>query len=257
MHLEWNKAKVVISGGASGLGLAVADAVVAAGGQVTLLDCDRKAGEAAIKRLASRAQFIAVDVTDAAALLAAVEQADTEMGGLDLVACCAGIAPNARLLGRDGLHDIEMFARVLAVNLLGTFNLVRAAAAVMEQHAADEQGVRGLIITMSSIAAYEGQIGQAAYAASKGGVASLTLPLARELSRIGVRVVCIAPGLFDTPMSQSFPDQVRNNLAEQVPFPKRLGKPEEYAHLVKMVYEAGYLNGEIIRLDGALRMPVK
>lgn len=257
MSREWRSARAVVSGGASGLGRAVAESVVAAGGQVVLLDCDVEAGETAVQKLGSQAFFKAVDVTDAEALLAAVERADQQLGAIDLAVCCAGIAPHARLLSRDGLHDADLFLRVLAVNLTGTFNLTRAAAAVMEVNQSEKQGGRGVIVMTSSIAADDGQVGQAAYAASKGGVASMTLPLARELSRIGVRVMCIAPGLFDTPMSQSFSDDVRENLALQIPFPKRLGLPEEYAHLVKSIYENGYLNGEIIRLDGALRMTVK
>jgi 3-hydroxyacyl-CoA dehydrogenase / 3-hydroxy-2-methylbutyryl-CoA dehydrogenase len=257
MSFKWCKAKAIVSGGASGLGRAVAESVVAAGGQVVLLDCDVKAGEATVKELGSQAYFMAVDVTDAAALLRVVEQANKQLDSVDLTVCCAGIAPSARLLGRDGLHEAELFLRVLAVNLTGTFNLARAIAAVMKNNQPDEQGARGVIVMTSSIAADDGQIGQAAYAASKGGVASMTLPLARELSRIGVRVMCIAPGLFDTPMSQSFSEQLRENLAQQVPFPQRLGLPEEYAHLIKSIYENGYLNGETIRLDGALRMPVK
>jgi len=222
-----------------------------------LLDCDVKAGEATVKELGSQAYFMAVDVTDAAALLCVVEQANKQLAGVDLAVCCAGIAPSSRLLGRDELHDAELFLRVIEVNLTGTFNLVRAAAAVMDNNQPEKQGGRGVVVMTSSIAAYEGQIGQAAYAASKGGVASMTLPLARELGRIGVRVMCIAPGLFDTPMSQSFSDELRENLAQQVPFPKRLGLPDEYAQLVKSIYENGYLNGEMIRLDGALRMTEK
>lgn len=257
MGFEWGAAKAIVSGAASGLGRAVAESVIAAGGQVALLDCDVDAGEALVKTLGHRALFVAADVTDAAALLVAVEQTEAQFGGIDLAVCCAGIAPHARLLGRKGLHDAEMFLRVLAVNLTGTFNLARAAAAVMERNAPDQQGARGVIVMTSSIAAYEGQIGQAAYAASKGGVASLTLPLARELGRVGVRVMTVAPGLFDTPMSQSFSGELREQLSQEVPFPKRLGKPLEYAELVKTIYESAYLNGEIIRFDGALRMPVK
>lgn len=257
MSFEWRKAKVIVSGGASGLGRAVAESVIAAGGQVALLDCDVTGGQVLAERLGQRALFVSADVTDAAALLGSVEQAEAQFGGLDLAVCCAGIAPNARLLGRDGLHDMAMFSHVLSVNLTGTFNLVRAAAATMERNSADEQGARGVIVMTSSIAADDGQVGQAAYAASKGGVASLTLPLARELSRIGVRVVSIAPGLFDTPMSQSFSDELRDKLVQDVPFPKRLGKPDEYANLVRMIYETAYVNGDIIRLDGALRMPIK
>ncbi|MEH6358708.1 MAG: SDR family NAD(P)-dependent oxidoreductase [Pseudomonadales bacterium] len=257
MSFEWRRARVIISGGASGLGRAVAESVIAAGGQVVLLDCDTGAGRAVAKELGAPACFMAVDVTDAEAMLRAVEQASKQLGGVDLAVSCAGIAPNARLLGREGLHETELFLRVLAVNLTGTFNLVRAAAAEMENNQPDEQGARGVIVMTSSIAADDGQIGQAAYAASKGGVASMTLPLARELSRIGVRVMCIAPGLFDTPMSQFFSEQVRDDLAQQVPFPQRLGLPKEYAKLVRSIYENDYLNGEIIRLDGALRMSVK
>jgi len=257
MGFEWGQAKVIISGAASGLGRAVAESVIAAGGQVALLDCDVIRGEALVKKLGQRAFFVAGDVTDAAALLAAAEQASAQFGGLDLAVCCAGIAPSARLLGREDLHDAELFSRVLSVNLAGTFNLARAAAAVMERNAPDQQGARGVIVMTSSIAAFEGQVGQAAYAASKGGVASMTLPLARELGRIGVRVMTVAPGLFDTPMSQSFPGKLRENLAQEVPFPKRLGEPKEYAELVKTIYESAYLNGEIIRFDGALRMPIK
>lgn len=254
MNAEWSRARLVISGGASGLGRAVAESVISAGGRVVVLDCDERKGEALTSALGSRACFISGDVCDAEALLMAVEQAAQWLGGIDAAVCCAGIAPSARLLGRDGLHTSALFAQVLAVNLTGTFNLLRAAAAVMDKQPADQQGARGLLVLTSSIAAQEGQLGQLAYAASKGAVASMTLPLARELSRIGVRVVCVAPGLFDTPMSQQFSEQVREGLASQVPFPVRLGRPEEYAALVKSIYQNRYLNGAVIRLDGGLRM---
>lgn len=254
LNRNWQHAKAIISGGASGLGCAVAESIVAAGGNVVVLDRDIKAGSELVQRLGAQASFILVDVTDGEVLLQAAEQASEKMDGLDLAVSCAGIAPAARLLGRDKLHDIVLFSQALEVNLTGTFNLARAAASVMDRAVTGDAEERGVIVTTSSIAANEGQLGQVAYAASKGGVASMTLPLARELSRIGVRVMCIAPGLFETPMTQRFADEVKEQLEQQVSFPKRLGLPDEYARLVKCIYENAYLNGEIIRLDGGLRM---
>jgi NAD(P)-dependent dehydrogenase (short-subunit alcohol dehydrogenase family) len=224
-----------------------------AGGNVIIADLNEEAGQRLAAELAGRAKFAKTDVTDEASVQAAFQA----FGGLHGVIQCAGVIIGERLLGKTGPHPLERFARVIHVNLLGTFNVARLAAQVMSQNAPGPDGERGVIINTSSVAAFEGQIGQAAYAASKGGVASLTLPLARELARHGIRVLAIAPGMFDTPMLASLPEQVRQSLAEQVPFPSRFGKPEEYAALARHMIENTMLNGTVIRLDGAARLAAK
>ncbi|MEA3276237.1 MAG: SDR family NAD(P)-dependent oxidoreductase [Pseudomonadota bacterium] len=255
MALDWNRARALVSGGASGLGRAVVESLVAAGGRAVILDANGPGGELMAERLGPRAFSVRTDVGSFQAVDQAVTEAVQRLGAIDLAVCCAGAASGQRLLGRDGPHDPETFEQALRVNLTGTFNLVRAAAAAMEANSPlDEDGGRGVIIMTASIAAFDGQIGQAAYAASKGGVASMTLPLARELARIGIRVLTVAPGLFDTPLTRSLPESVREDLAAEIPFPKRLGNPSEYAALVRAIYENPALNGEIIRLDGSLRM---
>ncbi|QGX98608.1 SDR family NAD(P)-dependent oxidoreductase [Roseovarius faecimaris] len=242
----------VITGGASGLGETTARHFRARGAQVTLLDRDAARGEAVATEIG--ASFVQTDVTDEASVRAAIASAVDVMGTLTAAVNCAGIAPAAKTLGRDGPHDLALFQSVINVNLIGTFNVARLAAAEIAKNAPEPDGSRGVIINTASIAAFEGQKGQAAYAASKGGVAGLTLPMARDLTREGIRVMAIAPGIFLTPMLQGLPQEVQDALAADVTFPKRLGDPEEYARLAAFIVECGYLNGETIRIDGALRM---
>ena len=247
----------VISGGVSGLGLAVAEKVIAAGGRAMLLDVNAEAGAAVTQRLGDRARFARTDVSDETQVDAAVKQAVDAFGGVNLAVCCAGILGAGRVLGKQGPMPSANFAKVLHVNLVGTFNLGKAAAQAMETNSPDEDGQRGLIVNTASVAAFEGQIGQAAYSASKGGVVGMTLPMAREFARIGVRVVAIAPGIFWTPMMEGMPPEVQESLGKQVPFPSRLGKPAEFADLVASIWENAMINGTTIRLDGAIRMQPK
>ena len=240
-----------VTGGAGGLGAAVARHVVEAGGSVAILDLNPE-GAALAEELG--ACFLPLDVTDAAACADAL--AEVASGGrLDLMVNCAGIAPAAKTVGRDGAHDPALFARTIAINLTGTFNCASAAAAIMaRQDGRGPDGERGVIVNTASVAAYEGQMGQVAYAASKGGVAAMTLPMARDLAARGVRVVAVAPGLFLTPMLEGLPQEVQDSLGAQVPYPSRLGHPPEFAALVGHVATNAMLNGEVIRLDGAIRM---
>lgn len=242
----------VITGGASGLGEATARHFRERGAKVTLLDRDAERGEAVAAEIG--AGFAETDVTDESSVQAAIAKAADEMGKLTAAVNCAGIAPAAKTLGRDGPHDLALFQSVINVNLIGTFNVARLAAAEIARNEPEPDGSRGVIINTASIAAFEGQKGQAAYAASKGGVAGLTLPMARDLTREGIRVMAIAPGIFLTPMLQGLPQDVQDALAADVTFPKRLGDPAEYARLAGFIIECGYLNGETIRIDGALRM---
>ncbi len=255
--MELAQARAVVTGGASGLGQAVARRIVGAGGRVTLLDIQEQAGEATRQALGESASFRRCDVSDAAAVDAAVRAAAADMGGLTLAVSCAGVVTPGRLLGRDGPLDAAVFARVLAINLGGSFNVARVAADVMQHNAPNADGERGVIVNTASVAAFEGQVGQVAYAASKAGVAGMVLPLARELARFGVRVMAIAPGLFATPMMAVLPQEAQDSLAAQVPFPPRLGRPEEFADLVASIYGNPMLNGSTIRLDGAIRMQPK
>jgi NAD(P)-dependent dehydrogenase (short-subunit alcohol dehydrogenase family) len=231
--------------------------VVELGGSVVLADVDREGGARVAAQLGERARFVATDVTDEAAVRAAVAAAAEGDGGLAVAVACAGIATAERVLGREGPHSLARFAATVQVNLVGTFNLIRLAAEAMAANPPGEDGERGVIITTASVAAFDGQIGQAAYSASKAGVAGMTLPAARELARHGIRVVAVAPGIFDTPMLAAMPDQLRASLGAQVPFPSRLGRPGEYAALVRHICENRMLNGEVIRLDGAIRMAPK
>ncbi|MCL8206827.1 MAG: 3-hydroxyacyl-CoA dehydrogenase [Actinomycetia bacterium] len=244
----------VVAGGASGLGRATAERLVAAGGRVAVLDRDAEAGEAVARRLGDAAGFWPVDVTDPAGVEAALRAATERFGALRGAVNCAGVAIAERVLGRRGPHDLAAFARVVTVNLVGTFNVLRLAAQLMAEADPLADGERGVIVNTASVAAFEGQIGQAAYSASKGGVVSLTLPAARELAALGIRVMAIAPGIFDTPMLAALPEPARRSLGEQVPFPRRLGQPAEYAQLVQHIIENPMLNGSVIRLDGAIRM---
>ena len=224
---------------------------------MVIADVNEAAGRTAAARLGASARFLRTDVTSEADVQQAIATAIKEFGSFTGVVNAAGIGPAARLVGRDGPMPLDQFARVIQINLIGTFNVMRLAAAAMMNNQAAPSGERGVIVNTASVAAYEGQIGQAAYAASKGGVVSMTLPIARELARFGIRVMTVAPGIFDTPMLAAMPESIRESLGQQVPFPSRLGRPAEYAALVCHIFENEMLNGEVIRLDGAIRMAPK
>ena len=247
----------LIPGGASGLGAATARQLVDAGGSVVLADLNAAAGAAFAKSLGARARFVATDVTNEAQVQRAVDTAVNTFGALHGLINCAGVAPAERVLGRNGPHALDSFSRVININLVGSFNVLRLAAQAMTANTPSADGERGIIINTASVAAFEGQIGQAAYSASKAGVAAMALPIARELTRFGIRVMTIAPGIFDTPMLAAMPEDVRVSLGAQVPFPSRLGKPEEYARLAVFIIENAMLNAETIRLDGAIRMAAR
>jgi NAD(P)-dependent dehydrogenase (short-subunit alcohol dehydrogenase family) len=247
----------LISGGASGLGAATARMIVANGGKVVLADMNREAGAALAAEFGSNALFVPTDVTDESACQTVVDATVACFGALHGLACCAGIAPGEKVLGKEGPHGMQTFARALEINVVGTFNLIRLASVVMSQSVPNDEGERGTIIMTASVAAYDGQVGQAAYSASKAAVVGMTLPIARELARYGIRVMTIAPGIFETPMLLGLPSQVQESLGRSVPFPSRLGRPAEFALLVKAIFENTMLNGEVIRLDGALRMAAK
>jgi NAD(P)-dependent dehydrogenase (short-subunit alcohol dehydrogenase family) len=244
----------VVSGGSSGLGAACVRMLAGAGGNVVVADLNREAGEKLAADLGGRARFVPTDVTDEASVQNAVAAAVQGFGALHGSVNCAGVALAERVLGKNGPHDLAAFTRVIRVNLVGTFNVIRLAAAAMATAAPGPGGERGVIVNTASVAAFEGQIGQAAYSASKGGVVAMTLPIARELARSGIRVVTVAPGLFDTPLLAGLPEPARQSLGQQVPFPPRLGRPDEFAALVRHIIENEMLNGAVIRLDGALRM---
>jgi NAD(P)-dependent dehydrogenase (short-subunit alcohol dehydrogenase family) len=247
----------LVTGGASGLGAACARMLAGNGGRVVIADLNKDAGERLAAELGDRARFVPTDVTDEASVQNALATATQAFGGPHGVVGCAGIGLAERVLGKTGPHDLNAFTRIIRVNLIGTFNVIRLAAAVMAQGQPTPSGERGVIVSTASVAAFEGQIGQAAYSASKGGVVSMTLPIARELARFGIRVVAIAPGIFDTPLLAGLPEPARQSLGQQVPFPSRLGRPEEFAALVRHIIENEMLNGNVIRLDGALRMAPK
>jgi NAD(P)-dependent dehydrogenase (short-subunit alcohol dehydrogenase family) len=252
MHIQ-GKA-FIVTGGASGLGRAVVDAVVAAGGRAVILDVNAETGKAAEQALGENARFAQADVTSEEQVKAAVDLAISAFGGLHGVVNAAGIGPAAKVLGKNGPHALDLFEKTIRINLVGTFNVIRLGAAAMAQNAPAANGERGVIINTASIAAFDGQIGQPAYAASKGGIVGMTLPIAREFAPLGIRVVTIAPGIFDTPLLAALPEAARVSLGQQVPFPSRLGQPREYAALAQHIIENEMLNGEVIRLDGALRM---
>lgn len=247
----------LVTGGASGLGAATARRLAGAGARVLISDVSSEQGMRLAGELGERALFKAADVTDESQVAAAIAAARARFGAVHGAVSCAGIAPGERVLGKDGPHRLDTFRRAVEINLIGTFNVLRLAAQAMESNAPDAGGERGVIVNTASIAAYDGQIGQAAYGASKAGVVGLTLPAARELARIGVRVMTIAPGIFETPMVAGFSPELQQALAAQVPFPRRLGKPDEFAALVEHIVLNPMLNGEVIRLDGALRMAPK
>jgi len=255
--VDLSNACAVISGGASGLGRAVATRVISAGGKACLLDINADQGAATAAELGDHAMFVQTDVTDEKAVEAGVAAGLERMGRISLAVSCAGVIGAGRVLGRDGPMPGEQFARTIAINLLGTFYLVKESAAAMENNEPESSGERGVIVNTASVAAFEGQIGQVAYSASKGAVVGMTLPVARELARIGVRVMTVAPGIFETPMMASVTEEFRHSLEVQVPFPSRLGRADEYADLVAHIYQNEMLNGTTIRLDGAIRMQPK
>ncbi len=251
-----NEAVAVVTGGASGLGEATVRRLVGAGAKVVILDRDADRGKALAGELGAATAFAETDVTDEGSVLAALAVA-ADLGPLRVAVNCAGIGVAGRALGRDGPHPLALYRRTIEVNLVGTFNVCRLAAAAMAGTEPLADGERGVIVNTASVAAFDGQIGQVAYASSKGGVVALTLPLARELARVGIRVLAIAPGTFDTPMLAGLPQEAVDALEADIPFPRRVGQPAEFAHLVAHIVENRYLNGEVIRLDGAIRMPPK
>jgi NAD(P)-dependent dehydrogenase (short-subunit alcohol dehydrogenase family) len=255
--MQLDHVRAIVTGGASGLGLAVARRLVAQGARVALLDVNDDKGHAAATELGAAASYLRVDVTDEDGVSAAVQAAQATLGGLNVAVSCAGILGAGRVLGKEGPMPLKTFATTVMVNLVGSFNVAKAAANLMQHNAPGEDGERGVIVNTASIAAFEGQIGQAAYSASKGGVVGMTLPMAREFARIGVRVMTIAPGVFHTPMVDGMPEAVYQSLCAQVPYPSRLGKPEEYADTVAFILQNRYLNGETIRIDGAVRLAPK
>ena len=249
--------KAIITGGVSGLGLAVARKIVSAGGKAVLLDINDTAGAAAIAEMGDAVSYIRTDVTSESGVVEAIGIAVERMGLINTAVNCAGIIGAGRVLGREAPMALDFFANVIQVNLIGSFNVCKAAGAAMETNIPTADGERGVIINTASVAAFDGQIGQAAYAASKAGIAGMTLPIAREYARIGVRINTIAPGIFWTPMVDGMPEHVQESLSASIPFPSRLGKPEEFADLAAHIMENGYINGETIRLDGAVRLAPK
>jgi NAD(P)-dependent dehydrogenase (short-subunit alcohol dehydrogenase family) len=253
-----NRQVFLVTGGASGLGAATARMLVAVGGKVAIADLNQDAGEALVAELGTtNTRFILTDIADEASGRAAIEATVSAFGALHGLVNCAGIAPAEKVLGKDGPPDLALFAKVMQINLIGPFNLVRHAAAAMARNEPADTGERGVIVNTASVAAFEGQIGQAAYAASKGGMIAMALPIARELSRSGIRIMTVAPGVMETPMLLGMPQEVRDSLGKMAPFPSRLGRPAEFASLVRHIVENPYLNGEVIRLDGAIRMGAK
>lgn len=255
--MDLASAKAVISGGASGLGLATAKCVIEAGGHAALLDVNEEQGTKRAEELGERAVFVNTDVSDEDGVRASINNAAEFMDGITLAVNCAGVLIPERVLGRAGTASTASFSKVVQINLVGSFNVTKEAAAVMQANEPNADGERGVVVSTASVAAYEGQIGQASYSASKGGIVGMMLPIARELARFGIRVNTIAPGLFMTPMMAGLPEEVRQSLGAQVPFPPRLGRPEEFADLVASIYGNAMINGETIRLDGGIRMQPK
>ncbi len=252
--MRMDRVVALVTGGASGLGGATAARFAAQGAKVVLLDRDVEKGRALAESIGASARFVQADVTSESEVQAALDLTVVAFGGLNAVIICAGVGLANRTISSRGPHSLDLFETVIRINLIGTFNVIRLAAAMMASNAPNEGGERGVIVNSASIAAFEGQIGQAAYSASKGGIVGMTLPIARDLARNGIRVCTIAPGIFDTPLLGSLPEAVRDSLGKQVPFPSRLGLPSEYAQLAQQIVENEMLNGETIRLDGALRM---
>ncbi len=252
--MELKGAVALVTGGASGLGAACVRRFAAQGARVVIVDLNAGAGAQLADEIGAGARFARADVTSESDVQAAVDTAVEAFGALHITVNCAGMAMVGRTLSKHGPHTLETFRDTILVNLVGTFNVIRLAAAAMAENEANANGERGVLINTASVAAFDGQIGQAAYAASKGGVVALTLPVARDLARSGIRVVTIAPGIFETPMMAGLPADAQASLGQQVPFPSRLGQPDEYARLAQAIVENPYLNGEVIRLDGALRM---
>lgn len=252
--MELQQKTILVSGGGSGLGQATAEQLVSAGANVVIIDIDQSKGAATAQALGAQTVFVAADVTDETSVQNAISQAQAHFGPLHGAVNCAGIAIGERITSKRGPHRLDSFAKVINVNLIGSFNVLRLAATAMVSNDPGPDGERGVIVNTASVAAFDGQIGQAAYAASKGAIVGLTLPAARDLAPFGIRVVTIAPGLFDTPLLAGLPEAARTSLGEQVPFPSRLGQPAEYAALVSHIFANRMLNGEVIRLDGALRM---
>jgi len=255
--MEVNGNTFLISGGASGLGGATSRLLAENGANVVIADINREKGEGVAARLGANARFVETNVADEESVKNAVSAAVSAFGSINGAVNCAGIGVAEKTVGKEGPHSLASFKRIIEVNLIGTFNVIRLAAAQMAGQEPNAGGERGVIINTASIAAFDGQIGQAAYSASKGGIVGMTLPIARDLARSGIRVVTIAPGLFDTPLLAGLSEDIRKALGAQVPFPARLGVPAEYAALAKHIIENAMLNGEVIRLDGALRMPPK
>jgi len=253
--MKLDQVKALVTGGVSGLGLAVTRYIIANGGKAVMMDVNDEAGEAAEAELG--AKYIRTDVTSEEGVAASVEQAAEINGGLNVAMNCAGIIGAGRVLGREAPMPLSLFSTTINVNLVGSFNVAKAAANLMQHEQAMEDGERGVIINTASVAAYEGQIGQAAYSASKGGLVGMTLPMARELSRFGIRVMTIAPGIFWTPMVDGMPEHIQESLAASIPFPSRLGRAEEFASLAGTIIQSPYLNGTTIRLDGAVRLAPK
>ena len=255
--MQLDHVKAVVTGGASGLGFAVARHLIAHGAHVALLDVNDEKGHAAAAELGASASYFRTDVTSEEGVAASLKDAHARLGGLNTVVSCAGILGAGRVLGKEGPMPLKTFATTVMVNLVGSFNVAKAAAGLMQHNTPGEDGERGVIINTASVAAEDGQIGQAAYSASKGGVVGMTLPMAREFARVGIRVMTIAPGVFHTPMVDGMPEQVYQSLCAQVPYPSRLGRPEEYADTVAFILQNRYLNGETIRIDGAIRLAPK
>lgn len=247
----------IVTGGASGLGAATATMLAAAGGKVVMADLNDAAGQALAKELGPTTRFVNTNVADEASAKAAVDAAVKTFGGLHGLINCAGVGPAEKVLGKTAPHALDFFAKVVTVNLVGSFNMIRLAAEAMSKGEPNDGGERGVLINTASIAAFDGQIGQAAYSASKGGVVAMTLPIARELARYGIRCMTIAPGIFETPMLRSLPQEVQDSIARTIPFPSRLGYGSEYAQLVRSIIENAMLNGETIRIDGAVRLAPK
>lgn len=255
--MELSGRVAVVTGGASGLGEATVREIVTAGGKAVIFDLNEEKGNKLVGELEDQAIFVKVDVTSEENVQAGLERAIAEFGGVHILVNCAGIALAKKVLGRSGVHDLASFNKVLQVNVVGTFNAIRLTAEKMAANEPNDEGERGVIINTASVAAFDGQIGQAAYSASKGAVVGMSLPLARDLAPLGIRVVSIAPGVFETPLFAGLPEKAQAALAKMTPFPPRLGKPQEYAKLVRAIVENPMLNGETIRLDGAIRMPPK